>query len=294
MATTIQLHPEFLRRLLGEGGDDVGVQVLPDALPDDLPLTLPELAGTRIWGSTTGTATRWTFVYPGSAQPPTPRPLRQWYVLLDVPGTASGVMGVYRSVLGEQGWQSGTMFEPVFVEAGHQQWMGVHPEASRTLSLTLRQVGDVSQLGLRVQDIGREELGHWLGQPGQPGQPHFDHFQRVPMPTLAAPMGWRVQPQGGNGGTERSENALLVPGEGTATDLEVLLVDFAAHLASQGWEEIEQQATPDHVRLLARTAQGYGFLGLNRLDGVVEAKIVHVALNGGLPGSHLSFNVISS
>ncbi|CAM3631154.1 hypothetical protein [Deinococcus frigens] len=278
MTGRIELELEFLRRLLGSGEDgEAGVAVFPDAWPGDFPLRWPDLPGTRLWGSVRSAATRWTFSYGNRQQPPVARQLTRWRVCLDVAAPQPQVMETLRAEFTRQGWQAGQMWQQAFVEHAQTTWNAVHAAAARLLTLQTRgaDAGALTQVWLTVEDQQEEVIGHWLGQ--RP-HPHFENFDQAPLPTLSAPPGWQVVPQGGSGGVDRSESALLIPPEGQTLDLGALLASFKPQLAAQSWTvlPIDQQNAENSARLALQTPQGFGALGLDRAGEALSAKLVHM------------------
>lgn len=284
MDEQVTLEAEFLRRALGQGGEGetADVVVTPGALPPDLPVTLPELAGVRILGGVRAVERRPTSE-PGSR----PAELTHWRAFLDLPAPRPDVQRALVRHLGGVGWQAGqTMWRPSFVEALRSEWLGVHMEQGRMLTLLTRTVGEVVQVWLDVQDAEPQQLQHLLGK-----YPHFQDVRNAPLPVLAVPTGWRVQMQGGQGGSERSERALLIPPQGQAAEVVALLEHLSAQLAEQEWTTLLTDRGGQALRLVARTPQGFGLLNLVREEGAVAATLVHVTFTGS--GGGRSYAVFS-
>lgn len=248
----ITLDSEFLRRALGSGREDdsASVQVMPDALPADLPVHLPPALNVRVLGSVRSVAAQWVFF--GSAVPQLPSEPVAWRVFLDSPGSQQEVIAAFIASLTAQGWQAAHPYQQAFVEAARADWMGVHPAQSRSLTVVARGEGDMVQVWLTVQDTDERQVAHLLGQQTHP------HFPLpLPLPTLAAPEGWRVQMMQGNGGEEeRSERALLLAPPETQVDVPALLAHFQAQLAAQDWHIQFGQGAD----LFASTPLGLGIL----------------------------------
>lgn len=279
MSEQITLDAEFLRRALGQGlGEDpADMVVTPDELPSGFPVVLPDFADVRVLGGVRSLVVHWT-----SGPHGRPAELTTWRVFLDVSGSPPDVMRALTTHLEGQGWQRGQMWRQAFVEASADQWMGVHPEQARTLMLQLRGMGRVTQFSLSVQDVERENMRHLLGH-----EPPFHPLRQLPLSTLTAPGGWRVQLGSGSGGeTERSERALLLPPEGEAVNPGVLLAHFRPQLERQGWNVLHAGEEEASVYLTGRTDEGVGVLTLMANGGVGQAALLHVALRPTGPGGY--------
>lgn len=287
MGEQLTLDAEFLRRALGLGWDNPeGVAVTSDSLPPDFPVPLPDLGGVRVLGGVRSVAFHWSAT-PGE------KPVKQttWRVFLDVPAPQPDVMAALVSYLEEQGWRAAQPWRQAFVEATAGQWMGVHAEQERTVMLHARGEDGVTHVSLNVQDVPPEQVRHMLGQDPHL---HFHHLHELPLPTLTAPPGWRVQMQGGGGGeTERSERVVLVPPEDVAEQPE-LLAHFRPQLERQGWRVLHVENEDGAVYLTARTERGIGVLTLSPDAGVWQAALLHIALGPGGRGSAASFYTLSS
>lgn len=269
---TGQLHvsSEFLQRALGFGqeGDPLTVGIFPDALPDDFPLTLPELPGLRLLGSVRGVATRWSFNRGKSFSPER----RQWRVFLDVGAVLDDTMATFQAALLFQGWESGRAFAQTFVEAGQTRWLALNPARGWQLDLAGREAagesGTMTQVWLTLTEADAQTIRHLLGQ----HEPPFDHVH-LPMPLLRLPAGWRSQMSQGSGGRVSSEEyALRGPG-GAAALWPVLL----PQLAAQGWALLHHSEDT----ALFRTPHGTGLLSLAEGEaagdrGEVAATVVHL------------------
>ncbi|WP_162865334.1 hypothetical protein [Deinococcus wulumuqiensis] len=193
----IRISSEFLQRALGFGqeGDPLTVGIFPDALPDDFPLTLPELPGLRLLGSVRGVATRWSFNRGKSFSPER----RQWRVFLDVGTALDDTMATFQAALLFQGWESGRAFAQTFVEAGQTRWLALNPARGWQLDLAGREAagesGTMTQVWLTLTEADAQTIRHLLGQ----HEPPFDHVH-LPMPLLRLPAGWRSQMSQGSGG----------------------------------------------------------------------------------------------
>lgn len=284
MGEQVTLDAEFLRRALGEGaeGDSADVVVTPGALPPDLPVTLPELEGVHILGGVRSVERRPTSE-PGSG----PAELTHWRAFLDVPSPQPDVRRALVGHLEGEGWQTGqTMWRPSFVEASRSEWLGVHTRQGRMLTVVMRGAEGGAQVWLDVRDTEPQQLQHLLGR-----YPHFQDVQNAPLPVLTVPPGWRVQMQGGQGGSERSERALLIPPGGQMAEVEALREYLSAQLAEQEWTTLLTDHDGQAVRLVARTPQGFGLLNLVWEEGAVAATLVHVTFTGS--GGGRSYAVFS-
>lgn len=283
MGELVTLDAEFLRRALGQEGDVVELEVTPGSLPPNFPVTLPDRAGLGVLGGVRS-VTRPTFSPGGRAAEQT-----QWRLFLDVPGPQPGVMAALTAHLEGQGWRA-QPWRQAFVEATAGQWMGVHAGQERTVMLQTRGGGGMTQVSLSAQDAGAEQVQHLLGEGPHP---HFHLMHHLPLPTLTAPQGWRVQMQGGGGGeAERSERALLLPPGGDAEQPD-LLAHFRPQLERQGWRVLHAEDEGDLAFLTARTARGVGVLTLGPQAGAWQAALLHMVPGPGGQAS-ASFYTLSS
>jgi hypothetical protein len=268
----ITLDAEFLRRALVSGVEEssVSMEVLPDGLPADFPVHLPPALSVRVLGSVRSVAARW--VISDSFTPQLPAEPVSWRVFLDSPGSQQQVMAAFIAALTAQEWQTPRHgWGQAFVEATRADWTGVHLSQLRTLNLFTRTEGDVVQVWLTVQDSNEQQVDHMLNQ-----QPNMPLPQLMPLPALAAPEGWGVQTmQGGGGGEERSERALLFSPLGAQVDLPVLLAHFQAQLEAQDWIIQFGQGTD----LFASTPLGLGLLTVTAHPQGAEAFVWQMARN---------------
>lgn len=282
MSEQLTVSQEFLQRALGfgEGGDPQTVAVLPDALPDDFPLTLPELPGLRVLGSVRSVAPRWTFQYPQGAEDRPPEQ-RLWRAFLDVALPLAETMSRFQAALRAGGWQAVQPFAQTFVEAEQSQWMAVHPERVQQFSVQVRQQGDLTQVWLNVHDSDARQIGHLLGRHDDPAF----QSQEAPLPTLTLPPGWRAQLQQGSGRAVRSEEyGLRASGDAAGPDL---LPHLLPQLQEQGWQLLQHEGEVS----VYRTAQGVGTLLLTPGEGGTQAVIVHATTYSGRRGAGASFGV---
>lgn len=284
--STITLDAEFLRRALGTGREDdsASVQVIPEALPADLPVHLPSTLNVRVLGSVRSAASQWVFF--GSAVPQFPSEPVAWRVFVDSPGSQPEVMAAFIASLTAQGWQAAHPWQQAFVEATRADWTGVHPAQLRTVNLFTRSEGDVVQVWLTVQDTDERQVAHLLGQHTHP---HFP--PPLALPPLAVPEGWRVQMMQGNGGeAERSESALLLAPLETRADLPTLLAHFQAQLEAQDWIIQFAQGTD----LFASTPLGLGLLTVTAHPQGAEAFVWQMARRSNDSGNATSFYTLHS
>lgn len=270
MTGQLRVSSEFLQRALGFGqeGDPLMVGIFPDALPDDFPLTLPELPGLRLLGSVRGVATRWSFNRGQSFSPER----RQWRVFLDVGAVLDDTMADFQTALLSQGWESGRAFAQTFVEAGQTRWLALNPARGWQLDLAGREAagesGTMTQVWLTLTEAEAQTIRHLLGQ----HEPPFDHVH-LPMPLLRLPAGWRSQMSQGSGGRVSSEEyALCGPGSAAA-----LWPALLPQLAAQGWALLHHSEDT----ALFRTPHGTGLLSLAEGEaagdrGEVAATVVHL------------------
>lgn len=279
MTERLHVSSEFLQRALGFGqdGDPLTVGIFPDALPDDFPLTLPELPGLRVLGSVRGVATRWSFNRGKSFSPER----RQWRVFLDVGTALDETMVDFQTWLLSQGWESGRAFAQTFVEAGQTRWLALNPARGWQLDLAGREAGQgsgtMTQVWLTLTEADAQTIRHLLGQQG----PLFaQESAPLPMPLLRLPAGWRSQMEQGRAGKVSSEEYTLSGPGGAAALWPALL----PQLAAQGWalrhrtgDQIGETAlfgTPHGTRLLhlaEAQAAGEGEEGQE-----VAASVVHL------------------
>ena len=272
MAGQLHVSSEFLQRALGFGqeGDPLTVGVFPDALPDDFPLTLPELSGLRVLGSVRTAAPYWTFF--GSPQERREE-RRQWRIFLDAGAALGDTMASFQAALLSHGWESGRAFAQTFVEAGQTRWLALNPARGWKLDLALReaaeQSGTTTQVWLTLTEAEAQTIRHLLGQ----HDPPFDHVH-LPMPLLRLPAGWRSQMQQGSGGRVSSEEYAL-RGPGGASALWPVLLP---QLAAQGWALLHHSEDA----ALFRTPHGSGLLRLSEKGGEVAAAIVQLGAEGNV------------
>ncbi|BDP42552.1 hypothetical protein DAETH_25210 [Deinococcus aetherius] len=283
MGEQITLDADFLRRALGQEGDLIQLGITPGSLTPDFPVKLPDSAGSRVLGGVRSVAFRRTPGEPTDGQ-------TTWRVFLDLPGLQPDVMAALTAHLERQGWRAAQPWRQAFVEAEAGQWMGVHAGQERTVMLQARGEGGVTQISLNVQDVEPEQVQHMLGQSPHS---HFHRMHDLPLPTLTAPQGWRVQMQGGGGGeAERSERVILVPPEDVAGQPD-LLAHFRPQLERQEWRVLHVADEGDAAYLTARTTQGVGVLTLGPKAGAWQAVLLHFALGPGGQAS-ASFYTLSS
>lgn len=289
MGEQITLDAEFLRRALGQEGELTAEMVTPGTLPADFPITLPELAGTRVLGGIRTVARQWTFHFSGGPRSAERKSQTSWRAFLDVPAPQPEVMEALITHFAGRGWQAAQMFQQTFVEAARTQWMGGHTGQSRTLNVSSRQEGAVMQVHLQVQDTEPEQIEHLLGRRHHP---HFEDFSQAPFPTLILPEGWSAQMLTGQGGPVRSETVALGAPQ-PMPELTALLSHFLPQLERQGWRLLHREDAPESLSVY-RTPLGIGTLSLRPGESGISALIVHATAEDGRGSGRVMFSVGSS
>ncbi|GAA5511592.1 hypothetical protein Dcar01_00303 [Deinococcus carri] len=268
MSERITLDADFLRRALGFGreGDPADVVVTPGALPTDFPITLPEWAGMQVLGGIRSVAPRWTFYYRRSAPELSPEYL-MWRVFLDVPLPLVQVMWELTQSLLRQGWRPSQMHRQAIVEAVREQWEGVHPKQGRTLTLAAREAEGVTQVWLGVQDRDPRQLDHLQGLNVNTAE------DSLALPTLLAPVGARVDWQGG--GDVRQEAALV-----TGSEFPALLTQFAAQLEGQEGPILHRHVAGNRAEVLVQGREGPVLLTLELAPAGVQVHLLKIAGGG--------------
>ena len=210
--------------------DTPRLQLLPGALPPNLPLEVPRPPGSRLIGS----VLRPSFG-PGQFGPG-PVIGMGAEIVLDVPGAAPEVFALYERELGEQGWTA-----PPFTRGGRpggfqptQQPFGAplcKGEQGPFVSLTVfPRTNAPSDVRIRVEAAGGPGPcgGPFPSGPRPPeGPPGFD---RIPL--LTPPAGVVLQTSGFGGGPGRFSSDALAE---TAMSVAELEAHYAQQLTAAGW-----------------------------------------------------------
>lgn len=206
------------------GGEAPRAQLLPGALPADLPVQLPQPAGGRLLGSVVRPLPR-----PGPAGPV---PSASIEVVYDVPGAVSDVLAAYERSLMAAGWTAPTAgrgFQPGgFLPSAGQTGITVcRGESGPFLSVTgIGRQGAPVDLRLRLETAGPGPCGG-PPLPPPPPPPPMDL-----LPPLRPPTGVQVQPSGGGGSPFlRSSDALAE----TTMSVGALEAHYAQQLLAAGW-----------------------------------------------------------
>lgn len=204
-----------------EGGS-YALQLLPGAVPDDLPFILPLPANARVIGSST------------SREDAT---LVDATVLLDAPDTASGLLTFYEREFAAQGWHP-PVDDPFGMRGGFV--------AARPISVFCRGAdGPALTLNLSPLPSARTEVRVTVhlreaGLCAGRGHPRMLVEQLVPQLTL--PDDARQRPAGFHASSSDRDyhSALRVETRRDATDLEA---HVAQQLAAAGWHRVEGQGS---------------------------------------------------
>ena len=217
-----ELAERLLTQTGGPPGQPIpGAQLLPGALPDDLPLTLPTPPGGRLPGGVARRADGALFTAD---------------IVYDAPGTGADLVALYERALGPQGWA------PAPIGGGGPPY-GFQPSGNPSGRAFCAPQGTPGYLA--VQAIGRADApldlrlrldltsaGPCGQQPGGPSRPPGSER----LPALTAPAGAQVSPFGGGGGGNRFSSAAYAT---TALSAAELHDAYAALLAAAGWARVE-------------------------------------------------------
>jgi hypothetical protein len=208
----------------GPVGEPQTVQLLPGAVPDDLPFALPRPPGSRLLGSVVRTS-----FGPGPGGPMRGENVE---IILDAPGAPSEIVSAFEGALAEQGWSVPDLggpgrpggFVPTAVAASltlcrsdRGPWL--------TLNVFPRPPGP-NDVRLRLETSFPGPCG---GIPPRPPSP----IESDLLPTLEPPAGVNLQVVGGGGAPFFRASDAVVETELSVAELEA---HYARQLAAAGWQ----------------------------------------------------------
>jgi len=237
------LLQQLAERLLGlpyPSPNAASVQLLPGALPSDLPLTIPLPPGSTLIGSderaSFGLVTP-TIGGPGGFQSsPPPSNGVHVEIVLDAPGSPDDVTAFYKSAMGNLGWPA----------SASQLYLSPVTSSSPALPTTFCQSsrGPYLSVSARATDSGPVDvrLTFDSGFAGQCSAPAGigPTFVSPPgygvLPALKAPPGVTVNSSGSSGGGARFGTDATAATDMSAADLRSF---YANQLTAAGWTQID-------------------------------------------------------
>lgn len=216
---------ELAERLLTQSGGRPGLpiptaQLLPGALPDDLPLALPAAPGSRLIGSVARRADGKLFTAD---------------IVYDAPGTIVQIGAFYENALGQQGWApapiggGGPTFGFQSSNNADFRYFCAPQQATGYLNIqTIPRANGPIDLRLRLDLTNPGPCSQPSGAPPRP--PGSER-----LPALTAPPGVQVSPSGGGGGGNRFTSSAYAVAELSIAELHAF---YAQQLSAAGWTRV--------------------------------------------------------
>lgn len=244
-ASDATLLQELAERLLsypfpGPGGVPVPVQLLPGALPADLPLTLPQPPGSMLIGSAVRPSFARSFVpLPLQSNGGPPAPTGEGIdIVLDAPGAPADILAFYKGAMAELGWSP--------PPASSQGPGGFLPSFQTGSNASFCQSADGPWLSVSAFPVsgGPTDVRIHVdtGNPGPCSSPVFPQPSGPlgfgVLPSLQAPPNVPVSPTGGGGGPGRFSSEALAVTDMSTADLEAF---YAQELTASGWTQTDSR-----------------------------------------------------
>ncbi len=217
-----ELAERLLSQTVGPPGQPIPApQLLPGALPDDLPLTLPAVPDARLLGSVARRADGRLFTAD---------------IVYDAPGAPADLVALYERALAPQGWVVALTggggpaygFQPSTGANGRAFCAPQGTTGYLTVQATARADAPLD-LRLRLDLANQGPCGQGSGGPTRP--PGSER-----LPALAAPAGVQIAPSGGGGGGNRFTSSAYAT---SALPVDALHDAYAEQLAAAGWTRVE-------------------------------------------------------
>lgn len=217
---------ELAERLLSTpfgapSGQTPSVQLLPDQLPSDLPLTILQPAGTRVVGSMVRSAGGKTTTEE---------------IVLDVPGDAASLNSAYEQDLAAKGWKP-----PANGLNQQHGFVSTPPASNRTFCqsasgpwLNFSAFGKTSGPN-DVRLTINSNPGPCAGPPAPPQPPRPSNTAANLLPALSPPAGVGIVQNGGGGSNNRWTSEATATTDQTPGALEG---HFAQQLQTAGWKRL--------------------------------------------------------